>query len=131
VDENRAGHLRGDFESAGQSGLQIFHARKLDARRGSNGENFVHNGLDNFARVFAGSNLSILRAAKRGDRVERAIPNELGPQLAVDIFGDAARNSGALESAANLSVRASARTDDKIARPTCLTCAGSGTEAAT
>src|SRR5258707_13562513 len=82
---NRTQHLRSDLERSGQARFDAIDAGQMDVRGSGYGENFVDDVLDHSARVLARGNLSIPGAAERGNRIECAIPDQLGPQLAIDI----------------------------------------------
>src|SRR3954447_15058224 len=61
------------------------------------GEHFVHDIFDDLPRVSAGGDLPVLRSAQSGDRIQRTVPHQFGPQLAFEVVGDAAGNACTLE----------------------------------
>src|SRR6266571_3672412 len=62
----------------------------MDIGCASDSQNFVYCGLDNFPRINAGGNLAVLGASERGDGIQRAIPDQLGPELALNVLGNSA-----------------------------------------
>lgn len=93
----RGGHLFGNFVSAGEGDLWIFKAGWLNAGSFCDGEDFVDGAFEELPGVGAGDDFAVGDFAESGERVERAIPNELGPEFAGDVFGDAAGNVRAEE----------------------------------
>src|SRR5256885_15843063 len=122
----RVRHLAGDFESPGQGCLGIFQAGGLNVRGFGYGPNFVDNGFNDFAGVLAGDDLSIARVAERGNSVKRAVPHELGPELSLNIIGDAAGDAGLFKECGNTLGARVARADHEITATNVLDLSGFG-----
>jgi hypothetical protein len=73
----------------------------MDVRRSGYGEHFVDRRFNHFPGVGASGNVPVLGPAKRRDGIQGAIPHQLGPQLAFDVFRDAAGNLGARKEPGN------------------------------
>src|SRR5258708_30017515 len=111
----RFGHLRGDLERAVERGQGICEARGMNTSGVRYRQDFVHGSLDDFARVVARGDLAVLDFAERRDGIQRAIPSELGPEIANDVFRNSAGHAGTLEQVRNALGLSVSRTNSEIA----------------
>src|SRR6266436_3090305 len=82
-------HLRGNLKRPRQSRLRIFQSGWTNSSSPSDGQHLIDSRLDYFPCIHARGDLPVLRAAQRGDSIQRAIPHQLCPELAFDIFRNA------------------------------------------
>ena len=87
----------------------------MNSRGSRNCQYFMHCRLHDFPRIRAGSDLAVLGATQRGDGVQRAIPNQLGPEFALDIFRNPARDASARKKCRNVFRPLALWPDDQIA----------------
>jgi len=91
------GEAFGDFVGAVDGVLWICEIGEMDFGGACDGEKFGDEAGDDFFCFGAGGDFAIAGVAERGDGVQRAVPGELGPEFALDIVGDAARDLSAFE----------------------------------
>src|SRR5258708_872739 len=111
----RFGHLRGDLERAVERGQGICEARGMNTSGVRHRQDFVHGSLDDFARVVARGELAVLDFAERRDGIQRAIPDELRPEVSNDVFRNPAGHAGTLEQVRNTLGLSVSRTNSEIA----------------
>lgn len=75
----------GDFVGAVDGVLRIFEIGEMDFGGARDGEKFGDEAGDDFFCVGASGDFAVACVTERGDRVERAIPGELGPEFAFDV----------------------------------------------
>src|SRR5260370_35342167 len=78
-------------------------------------QNFVHGSFDDFACVVARGDLAVLDFRERRDGIQRAIPYELRPEIALDVFRNSAGHASTLEQVRNTLGLSVSRTDSEIA----------------
>jgi len=111
----RSGHLLRDLIGSGERDLRVLKKRKMDAGSFGNEENLKNGSLEELARIGAGENFAVGDFAERGDGVESAVPDQLGPEFSGEMVGEFAGNSGAFEEGGNAFGDSAFRAEDEVA----------------
>src|SRR5262249_50993243 len=89
--------LRGDFSREGEGLLRIGERTEMNAGSLRDFQDFDDGAFYKPPGFNISGDAAVLGAAQRRDGVERAIGDELGPELGMNVFGDANGNVGASE----------------------------------
>ena len=89
-------------------------SRQNDASRASHRQHFVHNLFHQLFCIVILRDLTVTGVSQRGDRVQRAITQELQPEFSFDVLGYSTRNTGANENIGQVRCSFGRRSDDQI-----------------